>query len=61
MSQEWRRVLEMFCVIISKGNFLARRNIVRESSSFCSRMSSVMKRLYLRDCEKTVFSLHLIE
>ena len=45
----------------SKGYFLARRDTLRESSSFCSIVSSAMKRLYLRACEKTVLSLHLSE
>ena len=51
----------MLRVITSNGYFLARRDIVRESSSFCSMLSSVMRRLYLRACEKTMLSLHLSE
>ena len=51
----------MLRVMISKGYCLARRDIARESSSFCSRVSSVMGRLYLRACEKTMLSLHLSE
>ena len=47
--------------ITSNGYFLARRDIVRESSSFCSTLSSAMRRLYLRACEKTMLSLHLSE
>ena len=45
--------------MISKGHFLARRDIVRELSSFCSIVSSAMRTLYLRACEKTMLSLHL--
>ena len=48
-------------MMISKGYFLARRDTVRESSSFCSIASSAMRRLYLRACEKTMLSLHLSE
>ena len=48
-------------MITSNGYFLARRDIVRESSSFCSTLSSAMRRLYLRACEKTLLSLHLSE
>ena len=51
----------MLRVITSNGYFLARRDIVRETSSFCSMLSSVMRRLYLRACEKTMLSLHLSE
>ena len=51
----------MFREITSNGYFLARRDIVRESSSFCSTLSSAMRRLYLRACEKTMLSLHLSE
>ena len=61
VSREWRRALEMLRVMISKGYCLVRRDIARESSSFCSRVSSVMRRLYLRACEKTMLSLHLSE
>ena len=53
--------LEMLQEIISKGYYLARRDTVREPSSFSSRMSSVMRRLYVRACEKTMLSLHLGE
>ena len=60
MSREWNRALEMLRVMISKGYFLARKDTVRESSSFCRRVSSAM-RLYLRSCEKTMLSLHLSE
>ena len=49
----------MLRVMISKGYFLARRDNVRESSSFCSMVSSAMRRLYLRACKKTMVSLHL--
>ena len=51
----------MLRVITSNGHFLAWRDIVRESSSFCSTLSSAMRRLYLRACEKTMLSLHLSE
>ena len=46
-------------MITSKRYCLARRDIVRESISFCSMLSSAMRRLYLRACEKTMLSLHL--
>ena len=49
----------MLRVMISKGHFLARRDIVRELSSFCSIVSSAMRILYLRACEKTMRSLYL--
>ena len=61
VSREWRRALEMLRVRISKGYFLARRDTVRESSSFYSMVSSAMRRLYLRACEKTMLSLHVSE
>ena len=61
MSREWGRALEKMRVLSSKGYFLARRDTVRESSSFCSIASSAMRRLYLRACEKTMLSLHLSE
>ena len=48
-------------MITSNEYFLARRDIVRESSSFCSALSSAMRKLYLRICEKTMLSLHLNE
>ena len=51
----------MLRVITSNWYILARRDIVRESSSFCSTLSSAMRRLYLRACEKTMLSLHLSE
>ena len=51
----------MLRVMTSKGYFLARRDIVKELSSFCSMVSSEMRRLYLRACEKTMLSLHLSE
>ena len=51
----------MLRVMTSKGYFLARRDIVRESSSYCRMLSSVMRRLYLRACEKTMLSLYLSE
>ena len=49
----------MLRVMISKGHFLARRDIVRELSSFCRMVSSAMRILYLRACKKTMLSLHL--
>ena len=48
-------------VITSNEYFLARRDVVRESISFCSTLSSAMRRLYLRACEKRMLSLHLSE
>ena len=48
-------------MMISNGYFLAREDIVRESSSFCSKLSSATRRLYLRACEKNLLSLHLSE
>ena len=51
----------MYWVMISSRYFLARRDIVRESSSFCSKLSSAVRRLYLRSCEKTMLSFHLSE
>ena len=48
-------------MITSKGYFLATRDIVRELSSFSSMLSSAMRRLYLRACEKAMLSLHLSE
>ena len=48
-------------MITSKRYCLARRDIVRESSSFCIMLSSALRRLYLRACEKTMLSLHLSE
>ena len=51
----------MLRVIISQGYFLARRDVVRESSSFCSLLWSAMRSLYLRACEKTMLCLHLSE
>ena len=47
--------------MISKDCCLARGDVPRKSSSFCSRVSSAMRRLYLRACEKTMLSLHLSE
>ena len=46
---------------MSNGYFLAKRDIARELSSFCSKRSSAMRRLYLRACEKMRLSLHLRE
>ena len=51
----------MLQVMISRGYFLARRDTVRESSSFCSMVSSSMRRLYLRACMKIILYLHLSE
>ena len=39
--------------------FLTRKDVVREPSSFCSMLSSAMRRLYLKAFEKTMLSLHL--
>ena len=39
----------MMRLMTSKGYFLARRDIVRESSSVCSMLSSAMRKLYLRE------------
>ena len=61
VSREWRRALEILRVIISKEHFLARRDTVRKSSSFCSMVSSAVRGLYLRVCEKIILSLHLSE
>ena len=38
----------MLPFITFNGYFLARRDIVRESSSFCSTLSSAIRRLYLQ-------------
>ena len=51
----------MLRVMISKGYSLAGRDPARKWSSFYSMVSSVMRRLYLRACEKTMLSLHLHE
>ena len=51
----------MLRVMTSKGYFLARRDIVRKSSFFCSMLSSAMRGLYFRACGKTMLSLHLSE
>ena len=61
VSREWRRALEILRVITYNGYFLARRDTVRKSSSFCSTLSSAMRRLYLTAYEKTMLSLHLGE
>ena len=53
--------LEMFWVMTSSGYFLQSRDIARESSSSCSKLSSAIRRLYLRACKKTILSLHLSE
>ena len=58
VSRDRRRALKMLRVMISKGCYLARRDVPIESSSFCSRVSSAMRRFYLRACEKTMLSLH---
>ena len=49
----------MLRVMISKGYFLARRDIVRKSSSSSRRVSSAIRRLYLSACDKTMLSMHL--
>ena len=59
VSREWRRAWEMLCVMMSSAYFLAMRDIASESSSLCSNLSSTIRRLYLRACEKAMFSLHL--
>ena len=51
----------MLQVMFSKRYCLASRDTARESCSLCSRVSSAMRRLYLRACEKTMLSLHLSE
>ena len=61
MPREWRRALKIMGVMTSKGYFQARRDIARESSSFCSMVSSAMMRLCLRSCEKTILSFYLSE
>ena len=38
---------------------MSRRDTVRESNAFCSRVSSAMRRLYLRAFKKTMLSLYL--
>ena len=49
-------------MMVSRGYCLKKRDIVRESSSFCSRVSSAMRRLYPRTCgKKTMASLNLSE
>ena len=40
---------------------MTRRDTVRESSSLCNMVSSAMRSLYLRACEKTMPSMHLRE
>ena len=47
--------------MISKGYCLAREDVMRKLNSFCIRVSSAMRSFYVRACEKTMFSLHLIE
>ena len=42
----------MLRLMISKGYCLAKRDTVRELSPFCSSVSSTMRRLQLRACEK---------
>ena len=59
MTSKGSRTLEMLQLMISIGHFLARRNTVRESSSFCGRVSSAMRRLHLRTCQRTMLSLYL--
>ena len=45
-------VLEIMQVMVFKEHFLPRRDILKESSNFSIRVSSAMRRLYLRSCEK---------
>ena len=47
--------------MISKEYFLARRDTVREHNSFCNRVLSAMRKLYLRACDKAMLSLYLSE
>ena len=61
VSRERRRALKMLSAMTSSGYFLARRDIARESSSSCSKLSSAIRRLYLRACEKIILSLHFSE
>ena len=49
----------MLRVMTSKKYFLAMRDIVRQSSSFCSMLSSAMRRLYYRAWEKNNASFAL--
>lgn len=42
----------MLRLMISKGYCPAKRGNVRELSSACSRVSSTLRRLHLRACEK---------
>ena len=48
VSRKRRRALEMLWAMTSSGYFLARRDIARESGSSCSKLSSAIRRLYLR-------------
>ena len=61
MSLRWRKTLERLWGMISKGYCLAREDVMRKLNSFCIRVSSAMRSFYVRACEKTMFSLHLIE
>ena len=61
VSRERRMALEMLQAMTSSGYFLPRRDILRQSSSSCSKLSSAIRRLYLKACEKTILSLHLSE
>ena len=52
----------MLRVMIFKGYYyLTQKDIVEESSSFCSRLLPAMRRLYLRACDKKILSLHFGE
>ena len=55
------RALEMLLVTMYNGYFLASRDITRQSSSFCNKWSSTMRRLHLGACENTRLSLNLSE
>ena len=57
VSRDWRRALH----ILISNEYLLQGEIVRESSSFCSKVSSAMRRLHLRVFEKTMPFLHLSE
>lgn len=52
----------MLRVMIFKGYYkLTQKDIVEESSSFCSRLLPAIWRLYLRACDKKILSLHFSE
>ena len=51
----------MLWAMKSSEYFLARRGIARESVSSCSKLSSAIRRFYLRAYGKTILSSHLSE